>query len=59
MKLNTDKLNTDFMDMMEIALNNTQRLSDHKEIVFLSRRFKDHLEEIEAALSEKDVIRHG
>jgi hypothetical protein len=57
--MNTDKLNADFMDMMEIALNNTQHLADHKEIVYLSRRFKDHLDQIDAVLSDKGVMKHG
>lgn len=57
--MNTDKLNADFMDMMEIALNNTQHLADHEEIVYLSRRFKDHLSEIDDALSEKEGLDHA
>jgi hypothetical protein len=57
--MNTDKLNADFMDMMEIALNNMQHLADLKEIVYLSRRFKDHLDQIDAVLSDKGVMKHG
>lgn len=58
--MNTDKLNTDFMDIQAIALAATHD-DDWKrqEIIMITRQFKDHLEEIEAALSEKDVISHG
>jgi hypothetical protein len=57
--MNTDKLNADFMDMMEIALNNTQNLANQREIIELQRRFKDHLTEVDDALSEKGVFSHG
>ncbi|MCO7176144.1 hypothetical protein ACFP7A_08975 [Sporolactobacillus kofuensis] len=57
--MNTDKLNADFMDMMEIALNNTQNLANQREIIELQRQFKDHLNEVDDAISEKGVLSHG
>lgn len=58
--MNTDKLNADFMDIQAIALAAT--LGDdwkRREIVMITRQFKDHLSEIDDTLSEKDGVRHG
>lgn len=53
-----DQLNTDFMDMQAIALT-TDNLQKRRDIVLLTRSFKEHLDELEAELREKDVVRHG
>lgn len=60
--MNTDKLNTDFMDMQAIALKNTMGMWDRRDIILLTRNFKEHLDELETALGEKgekDVLQDG
>jgi hypothetical protein len=52
--MNTDKLNTDFMDIQAIALAESMG-DEHKrrEIIMITRQFKDHLADVEAALRER------
>lgn len=57
--MNTDKLNADFMDLQAIALKNARGTIEQMDIVLLTRQFKDHLDEVEGALTEKDELRHG
>ncbi|MCO7128425.1 hypothetical protein NIE88_22135 [Sporolactobacillus shoreicorticis] len=44
--MNTDKLNTDSMDLLEIALRNAPDTKTHEEIVKIARSFKENLEKI-------------
>lgn len=53
-----DRLNADFMDMQAIALT-TDDWQKRRDIVLLTRSFKEHLSELEDALREKDVAHHG
>lgn len=58
--MNTDKLNTDFMDIQAIAVAAT--LGDdwkRREIIMITRQFKEHLDKIEAVLAKKDDLNHA
>ncbi|MFX3618635.1 MAG: hypothetical protein ACE3JK_14095 [Sporolactobacillus sp.] len=44
--MNTDKLNADFMDVVEIALSNVQDENARFQIIAITREFKEHLDEI-------------
>lgn len=42
----TDKLNTDFMDLLEIAFRNAPDTKTREEIVEIARSFKENLEKV-------------
>lgn len=58
--MKTDKLNTDFMDIQAIALAATMGNDcKRREIIMVTRSFKEHLDEVEAELCERESVRHG